>query len=61
MIGLYKRRKNDTTEVALDFAPPTTSNGLHQAQVTAMQDEIQVLKKQLYEVRLYLPTFTCEM
>ena len=57
MIGLYKRRKNDTTEVALDFAPPTskTADGLHQAQVSAMQDEIHVLKNRLYEVRLFDP------
>ena len=51
MVGLYKRRKNNTTDTALDFAPPTTNTGgLQQAQVTAMQDEIHVLKKQLYEV-----------
>ena len=55
MIGLYKRRKNDTTETALDFAPPTskTADGLQQVQMTAMQDEIHVLKKQLYEVCLF--------
>ena len=51
MVGLYKRRKNNTTDAALDFALPTTNTGgLQQAQVTAMQDEIHVLKKQLYEV-----------
>ena len=55
MIGLYKRRKDNTTDTALDFAPPTTNatSGLHQAQVTAMQDEIHVLKKQLYEVHQF--------
>ena len=52
MVGLYKRRKNNTTDAALDFALPTTitAGGLQQAQVTAMQDEIHVLKKQLHEV-----------
>ena len=52
MIGLYKRRKNNTTDAALDFALATTNTagGLQQAQVTAMQDEIHVLKKQLHEV-----------
>ena len=52
MVGLYKRRKNNTTDAALDFALPTTNTagGLQQAQVTAMQDEIHVLKKQLLEV-----------
>ena len=56
MIGLYKRRKDNTTDTALDFAPPTTNTagGLQQAQVTAMQDEIHVLKKHLYEVRLFV-------
>ena len=52
MVGLYKRRKNNTTDAALDFALPTTStaSALKQAQVTVLQDEIHVLKKQLYEV-----------
>ena len=52
VVGLYKRRKDNTTDTALDFALPTTNatSGLQQAQVTAMQDEIHVLKKQLYEV-----------
>ena len=56
MIGLYKRRKDNTTDTALDFAIPTTNTagGLQQAQMTAMQDEIHVLKKQLYEVRLFV-------
>ncbi len=54
MIGLYKRRNNNTTATALNFALPTTNiGGLQQAQVTAMQDEIHVLKKQLYEVRQF--------
>ena len=52
MLGLYKRRKDNTIDTALDFALPTsnTAGGLQQAQVTAMQDEIHVLKKQLHEV-----------
>ena len=51
MVGLYKRRKNNTTDAALAFDLPTNNTGgLQQAQVTAMQDEIHVLKKQLYEV-----------
>ena len=57
MVGLYKRRKNNTTDAALDFAPPTTiTSALQQVQVTAMQDEIHVLKKQLYELQTAIST-----
>ena len=56
MVGLYKRRKNNTIDAALDFALPTTTatSALQQAQVTVLQDEIHVLKKQLYEVRKFV-------
>ena len=62
MVGLYKRRKNNTTDAALDFALPTTNTagGLQQAQVTAMQDEIHVLKKQLNEVSPFAHLY-CEV
>ena len=53
MIGLYRRRKSDTTDAALDFAPSADisgGGGLQHANVNALQDEIDVLKKKLYEV-----------
>ena len=53
MIGLYRRRKSDTTDTALDFAPSAATSGgggLQQATMNALQDEINVLKKKLYEV-----------
>lgn len=55
MIGLYKRRKDNSANTALDFALPTTNTagGLQQTQVAAMKDEIHELKKQLHEVRQF--------
>ena len=53
MIGLYRRRKSDTTDTALDFAPSAATSGgggLQQANMNAMQDEINALRKKLYEV-----------
>ena len=56
MVGLYRRRNNNAVDATLEFEePPVTMStiaGLQQTQVTALQDEIEELKKKLhaYEV-----------
>ena len=60
MIGLYRRRNNNTVDATLEFEePPVTMStiaGLQQTQVTALQDEIEELKKELsaYKVSPFL-------